>query len=46
MAEDPSAAPNAKHVPAQVLDAVYDGGCTFWDTADRYLDSEDLIGQW
>ncbi|KAL1941903.1 hypothetical protein VTO73DRAFT_6903 [Trametes versicolor] len=30
----------------KVLDAVYDGGCTFWDTADRYLDSEDLIGQW
>ncbi|OJT04805.1 Aldo-keto reductase yakc [NADP(+)] [Trametes pubescens] len=30
----------------KVLDAVYDGGCTFCDTADRYLDSEDLIGQW
>ncbi|KAI9062185.1 Aldo/keto reductase [Trametes sanguinea] len=30
----------------KVLDAVYESGCTFWDTADRYLDSEELIGKW
>ncbi|KAJ3001355.1 hypothetical protein NUW54_g6480 [Trametes sanguinea] len=29
----------------KVLDAVYENGCTFWDTADRYADSEDLIGK-
>ncbi|KAF4580448.1 hypothetical protein EYR40_003164 [Pleurotus pulmonarius] len=30
----------------KVLDAVLEGGCNFWDTADAYLDSEDLIGKW
>lgn len=30
----------------QVLDAVYNSGCTLWDTADVYKDSEDLIGKW
>ncbi|KAK7040388.1 hypothetical protein VNI00_009865 [Paramarasmius palmivorus] len=30
----------------QVLDAAYRTGCTFWDTADVYGDSEDLIGEW
>jgi len=30
----------------KVLDAVYDNGCTFWDTADVYGDSEELIGKW
>lgn len=25
---------------------MYDSGCTFWDTADVYLDSEDIIGRW
>lgn len=30
----------------QVLDAAYDAGCTFWDTANVYGDSEDLIGKW
>ncbi|KAF4580271.1 hypothetical protein EYR40_003205 [Pleurotus pulmonarius] len=30
----------------KVLDAVFEGGCNFWDTADAYLDSEDLIGKW
>ncbi|KAI0360383.1 Aldo/keto reductase [Trametes cingulata] len=30
----------------KVLDAVYENGCTFWDTADRYADSEELIGKW
>ncbi|KAF2157171.1 putative aldo-keto reductase [Myriangium duriaei CBS 260.36] len=28
------------------LDAVYDSGERFWDTADMYGDSEDLIGRW
>ncbi|KAA1466603.1 Aldo keto reductase [Dentipellis sp. KUC8613] len=30
----------------QLLDAVYESGCTNWDTADVYLDSEDLLGKW
>ncbi|KAH9930530.1 Aldo/keto reductase [Epithele typhae] len=30
----------------QILDAVYERGCTHWDTADVYADSEDLIGKW
>ena len=30
----------------QLLDEIYDRGCTFWDTADIYFDSEDLIGKW
>lgn len=30
----------------QFLDAVYAAGCTFWDTADAYMDSEQLIGKW
>ncbi len=30
----------------QLLDAVYEHGCTNWDTADIYGDNEDLIGQW
>ncbi|KAJ7218574.1 NADP-dependent oxidoreductase domain-containing protein [Mycena pura] len=30
----------------KVLDAVHAAGCTFWDTADSYLDSEELIGKW
>ncbi|KAJ7620052.1 Aldo/keto reductase [Roridomyces roridus] len=30
----------------KILDAAYEAGCTMWDTADRYLDSEDLIGKW
>lgn len=25
---------------------MYESGCTFWDTADRYGDSEELIGKW
>ncbi|KZT07967.1 Aldo/keto reductase [Laetiporus sulphureus 93-53] len=31
---------------APVLDAVYENGCTMWDTADAYADSEELIGKW
>ncbi|PSR72170.1 hypothetical protein PHLCEN_2v11962 [Hermanssonia centrifuga] len=30
----------------KLLDAVYEHGCTNWDTADIYGDNEDLIGQW
>lgn len=30
----------------KLLDAVYDRGCTNWDTADVYGDSEDLLGKW
>jgi hypothetical protein len=28
-----------------VLDKVYEVGCRFWDTADCYMDSEDLLGE-
>ena len=31
---------------SQILDAVYANGCTNWDTADAYADSEILIGKW
>ncbi|KAF7313166.1 Aldo-ket-red domain-containing protein [Mycena kentingensis (nom. inval.)] len=30
----------------KVLDAAHASGSTFWDTADCYLDSEELIGKW
>ncbi|KAL8700539.1 MAG: hypothetical protein Q9201_005390 [Fulgogasparrea decipioides] len=30
----------------KVLDRAYELGETFWDSADIYLDSEDLIGKW
>ncbi|KAI0063910.1 Aldo/keto reductase [Artomyces pyxidatus] len=30
----------------KILDAVYESGCTNWDTADVYMDSEDLLGKW
>ncbi|KAI9431957.1 NADP-dependent oxidoreductase domain-containing protein [Lactarius indigo] len=30
----------------KLLDAVYEAGCTNWDTADAYGDSEELIGKW
>ncbi|CCM02737.1 uncharacterized protein FIBRA_04844 [Fibroporia radiculosa] len=30
----------------KVLDAVYESGCTMWDTADAYGDSELLLAQW
>ncbi|KAM5537599.1 hypothetical protein V8D89_008677 [Ganoderma adspersum] len=30
----------------KVLDAVFESGCTHWDTADVYGDSEELIGKW
>lgn len=28
------------------LDELYARGCTNWDSANVYLDSEDLIGKW
>ncbi len=30
----------------KVLDRAYELGCTNWDSADVYGDSEDLIGKW
>ncbi|KAJ7457793.1 Aldo keto reductase [Mycena latifolia] len=30
----------------KVFDAAHATGCTFWDTADVYADSEELIGKW
>ena len=30
----------------KILDKAYDMGETFWDSADIYMDSEDLIGKW
>ncbi|KAJ7271577.1 NADP-dependent oxidoreductase domain-containing protein [Mycena rebaudengoi] len=30
----------------KVFDAAFAAGCTFWDTADAYADSEELIGKW
>lgn len=30
----------------QVLDAALHHGCNFWDTANVYGDSEELIGKW
>jgi len=30
----------------KVLDRAYELGCTFWDTANIYGDSEELIGKW
>lgn len=34
------------HTRLQLLDAVYENGCTFWDTADAYGDSEVILGKW
>ena len=30
----------------EFLDHVYESGCTNWDSADMYGDSEDLLGKW
>ncbi|KAI0824881.1 Aldo/keto reductase [Trametes gibbosa] len=30
----------------KILDAAYESGCTFWDTADLYTGSEAAIGEW
>jgi aryl-alcohol dehydrogenase-like predicted oxidoreductase len=34
------------HARSQFLDTLYESGCTFWDSADVYADSEELIGKW
>lgn len=31
---------------SQLLDSVYENGCTNWDTADIYGNSEVVIGKW
>ncbi|TCD71598.1 hypothetical protein EIP91_007345 [Steccherinum ochraceum] len=38
--------PQADEERFKLLDAVYANGCTFWDSADVYGDSEELIGAW
>ena len=30
----------------KLLDAVYERGCTHWDTSDAYADSEEVLGKW
>ncbi|KAJ7489041.1 NADP-dependent oxidoreductase domain-containing protein [Mycena latifolia] len=30
----------------KVLDAAHASGCTMWDTADAYMDSEEFLGKW
>ncbi|KAJ7176894.1 Aldo/keto reductase, partial [Mycena filopes] len=30
----------------KILDAAYAAGCTMWDTADIYMDSEEVLGKW
>ncbi|KAJ7050026.1 NADP-dependent oxidoreductase domain-containing protein [Mycena amicta] len=30
----------------EILDAAHAAGCTFWDTAQIYNDSEELLGKW
>lgn len=39
-------APKPDEERFKVLDKVYDEGGLFWDTADMYQDSEDLLGKW
>ena len=39
-----SLAPEDKRL--EFLDDVYASGCRFWDSADIYGDSEELIGKW
>ncbi|THX85090.1 Aldo/keto reductase [Aureobasidium pullulans] len=36
--------PKPDHERLAILDAVFEQGCRFWDTADCYTDSEDLLG--
>ncbi len=38
--------PNPDEDRFKVLDRAHELGQTFWDTADAYADSEDLIGEW
>jgi aryl-alcohol dehydrogenase-like predicted oxidoreductase len=39
-------APESDEKRFEVLDRAYELGETFWDSADMYQDSEDLIGKW
>ncbi|THH13715.1 hypothetical protein EW146_g6538 [Bondarzewia mesenterica] len=41
-----SVSTDEERLKVRILDAVYAHGCTNWDTADAYADSEDLIGKW
>ena len=36
----------SRSLVSQILDGVYESGCTFWDTADVYGDNEELIAKW
>ena len=38
--------PEADEVRFKVLDRAYELGETNWDSADIYMDNEDLIGKW
>ena len=38
--------PESNEERFKVLDKAYELGETFWDSADVYMDSEDLIGKW
>jgi len=33
-------------IPYKLLDAAYAQGCTHWDSANIYNDSEEVIGKW
>ncbi|KAI5121422.1 hypothetical protein M0805_006185 [Coniferiporia weirii] len=39
-------APLSDEARFEVLDAVYASGCNYWDSADMYGDSEELLGKW
>ena len=39
-------APDSDEVRLQFLDRLYELGCHNWDSADVYMDSEDLLGKW
>ena len=39
-------APDSDEVRLQFLDRLYELGCLNWDSADIYMDSEDLMGKW
>jgi len=39
-------APDSDEVRLQFLDRLYELGCHNWDSADIYMDSEDLLGKW
>lgn len=38
--------PDSDEERFKLLDRAYEMGETFWDSADIYMDSEDLIGKW